>query len=702
MLGVGLAGVVASVGYALDDISFAVDSVAGSGWSASGISVQLKIPESASAASATIERLRLASPAAELRNVRIDCPAVEISTTVIACRNAHIVGTLPTLGAQTLTGRVVFGRRTGDLEVDLDGLRIGAGQVRISGAMRDSGWNVQLGARGIALEPLVKLAHEFKLPLPQLTASGTTTFSLSARGSGSVLAAGKIDAKFTELTASNSEGSLAAEKLSFDLQANLTQAGADWGFTAAVRSASGQAYAQPVFLDLGAHALALQARGKWTADGILHVDRFSLNHTDVAQGEGSATIQFDHVQPLRALALDLKSLQFPGAYTSYLQPLLLDTSFKSLSTAGAISGVLAIADGVPRSIDLAFAAVTVDDGVGNLMLKGLNGDWHWRDKPGNAAGGTSGTPPPASVRNASKTPDSQLRWSSGALFHLPLGAAELAFNSQGRDFRLLQAAHIPLLDGSIDLESLRIRNVGEPGVAYLVDATLQPVSVQQLCKAFGWPEFGGRVGGVISKLRMRDGVVTLGTKLQAQVFDGSVAISDLRLEQPFGQWPRLHSSIELNNLDLQLVTGAFSFGLITGRLSGTIQGLELFNWTPIAFDARLQTPTDDRSRHRISQRAVENIGSIGGGGAGVTAALSSGFLRFFENFNYDRLGVSCRLQNDVCVMDGVAPAANGGYYLVKGKGIPRIDVIGGAHRVDWPRLVQQLIAVTQSEGPVVK
>jgi hypothetical protein len=34
--------------------------------------------------------------------------------------------------------------------------------------------------------------------------------------------------------------------------------------------------------------------------------------------------------------------------------------------------------------------------------------------------------------------------------------------------------------------------------------------------------------------------------------------------------------------------------------------------------------------------------------------------------------------------------------------VPRIDVIGGARRVDWPRLVQQLIAVTESEGPVVQ
>ena len=142
--------------------------------------------------------------------------------------------------------------------------------------------------------------------------------------------------------------------------------------------------------------------------------------------------------------------------------------------------------------------------------------------------------------------------------------------------------------------------------------------------------------------------MTLGTTLEAQVFDGHVTISDLRLEHRSVKWPRFSSSIYSENLDLELVTGAFSFGRITGRLSGAIDGLQLFNWKPVAFEASLYTPPDDRSRHRISQRAVENIGSIGGGGAGVTAALSSGFLRFFDDFNYDRLGLSCRLQNEVC------------------------------------------------------
>jgi hypothetical protein len=295
-----------------------------------------------------------------------------------------------------------------------------------------------------------------------------------------------------------------------------------------------------------------------------------------------------------------------------------------------------------------------------------------------------------------------LSWQSGVLLNLDVGASELKFSTHGFQFRLLEPTSIPLLDGALDLESFRVRNLGKPNVAFMVDATLRPISVSLLCHAFGWPEFGGRIGGTISKLRLRENVITLGTTLKAQVFDGSVSISDLKLEQPFSQWPRFAANIALENLDLNLVTSAFSFGGITGRLSGAIEGLKLFNWQPVAFDARLYTPPGDRSRHRISQRAVQNIGSIGGGGAGVTAALSGGVMKFFDDFNYDRLGLSCRLENEVCNLDGIAPAPNGGYYLVKGKGLPRIDVIGGAHRVDWPRLVEQLIAVTESEGPVVQ
>ena len=677
--------IVATTVRAIDDVWLNIETVEGDGWSANGIAVNFDLPERAAAVRANVARLHVRAFGQTLTNIRIECPKLELGDEVVACRQARVLADWPALGKQSLTANLAYGRRDGSLDVALEGLRVGEGRIAIQAVLRDGGWNARTRLQKVPVERLLKLAQDFKLPLPPLTATGgLLDLSATARGRQTNLAAATIDASFIDLTANNESGSLASDKLSLQMQATVRGAPNQWTFDVGVKSSRGQAFAQPIFLDLSAHALALTASGKFRDGNALTLDRFTLDHADVARASGQALVRFDQEQPVRELRMQLDTLKFPGAYASYLQPFLLDTSFESLQTAGSIRGAVLVQNGEPQRLDLNFDDVSMDDGKGTLKLAALKGQWHWN-------GETGGDPQ-----------QSQLSWNGGAVLGLALGASELHFTTSGRQFRLLQPARIPLLDGAIEVESLRVRNVGQPSVAFLVDATIQPISVQQLCHAFGWPEFGGKVGGVISKLRMREGIVTLGTTLSAQVFNGEVTISDLRLEQPFGQWPRFYSSIALNNLDLEPMTSAFSFGRITGRLSGAIDGLQLFNWTPVAFDAKLSTPSHDTSRHRISQRAVQNIGSIGGGGAGVTAALSGGIMRFFDDFNYDRLGIACRLENEICAMDGIAPAPNGNYYLVKGKGLPRIDVIGSNRRVDWPRLVQQLIAVTESEGPVVQ
>ena len=128
------------------------------------------------------------------------------------------------------------------------------------------------------------------------------------------------------------------------------------------------------------------------------------------------------------------------------------------------------------------------------------------------------------------------------------------------------------------------------------------------------------------------------------------------------------------------------------------------NWRPVAMDMHFYTPQDDKTQHRISQRAVENLASVGGGGA--AAVLSTGFLQFFEVFAYDRIGLRCVLLDGTCSMSGAGPAKAGpqgpGYYIVKGRGVPRIDVVGFRNNVSWQSLVRQLAAITRSDAPTIK
>ncbi len=49
-------------------------------------------------------------------------------------------------------------------------------------------------------------------------------------------------------------------------------------------------------------------------------------------------------------------------------------------------------------------------------------------------------------------------------------------------------------------------------------------------------------------------------------------------------------------------------------------------------------------------------------------------------------------------MSGAGTKPGGGYYLVEGGGIPRIDVIGYSQRVDWDTLLQRLRRITAAQA----
>ncbi|HAJ72846.1 MAG TPA: hypothetical protein DCO68_12295, partial [Methylophilaceae bacterium] len=95
----------------------------------------------------------------------------------------------------------------------------------------------------------------------------------------------------------------------------------------------------------------------------------------------------------------------------------------------------------------------------------------------------------------------------------------------------------------------------------------------------------------------------------------------------------------------------------------------------------------------ISQRAVQNISALGG--AGAAAAIQRSFLSFFEQFNYEKIGLSCQLRNDICQMGGVE-STQGGYVIVKGSGIPAITVMGYNHTVGWSELLSRIKRITDS------
>jgi hypothetical protein len=102
---------------------------------------------------------------------------------------------------------------------------------------------------------------------------------------------------------------------------------------------------------------------------------------------------------------------------------------------------------------------------------------------------------------------------------------------------------------------------------------------------------------------------------------------------------------------------------------------------------------------RISQRAVNNLTTFGGGG--VASGLQGAVLKLFKTFGYKRIGLSCVLQGSVCRMGGLDNDADG-YTILEGSGLPHLRIVGHQTQVDWPTLVSRLKAATEGTPPEVR
>ena len=291
----------------------------------------------------------------------------------------------------------------------------------------------------------------------------------------------------------------------------------------------------------------------------------------------------------------------------------------------------------------------------------------------------------------------EIRFRQGEVLRLALGETRVPLTMQGWQFST-PAFSVPLLDGQLNLDGFSASRI-EGAWNWRFSGGLTPVSMERFAAALKLPRMLGTLSGVIPAVSYAGGNLKVDGALLFKVFDGTVVVKDLELLNPLGRAPNLRADLDMRNLDLDLLTRTFSFGNMQGRIDVQVDGMELSDWRPVKFDAKVASSPGSYPR-KISQSAVQNISALGG--AGAAAAIQRSFLRFFEQFGYDRIGLSCKLRNGVCLMDGVEAAPHG-YVIVKGGGIPAISVIGYNRQVSWDELLERLKRITQKNvKPVIQ
>lgn len=620
----------------------------------------------------------LPEPLGELRELQLGCDRLEIQGPLIRCRQGRLQAVSSLLARIDAGLHWELDRASGALSLQLQALRTHHGRLDVALRVRDGAWQATLDITELALDGLPGLAAPWYALDPAWSLQGSLQGQVRLDGRAGTLADLAADIEVHALAYANAAGTQAGEGLGLRLRARARPVAEGWTLEVQARARQGELYADPMFFALDPEAPVEVQASLVLGERHIQVSEFGWRHPGTLHMTGAARLARGTQPVLQQLQLQVEQAVFPAAFTTYFQPWLLDSGFFDLRTAGELQARLGYEDGAVRQLQLDLRELGLDDPRGRFRLEGLSGHIDWADD--------------AQERRQ------QLRWVRGQLYRVALGALDVEVVTTGRHGRLAAPVRLPVLDGSLLVDHFELRH--DERLEWSLDAALTPISMPALTRALEWPEMAGTLSGMIPAVHYADGELQVGGTLLVGAFDGDITVRKLRMEQPLGAVPRLWADIRIDGLDLETLTRTFAFGRIEGRIDGAVEGLLLEAWKPVAFDAWLATPEDDRSRHRISQRAVDNLTNIGGGGVG--GALSRGFLRFLEDFPYQALGIRCRLENGICHMGGVAPAERG-YYLVQGRLLPpRIDIIGYEDRVDWELLLDRLQAVTAEGGPVVR
>ena len=670
-----------------------VASISGDDWTVAGLEAFVDLGSRTLSGEVSIRTITLPAAGLSLADTRVRCERLELTPNELACEDAAFSAELPGIGRREFPGAVRYDRRTGAVAFDLPRIPLAGSTLSVSGSASGTASDFDFAGEALAIPELVTLAGNFGFSLDGWSAEGTVDLSGGIRIRAAALGHLEVDAVFRDTSVSNETGTIVTASATGRAGLEATRVSAGWDFSGELAGERGEAYFEPVYADLADSPVQVAAAG--SVDGALSridLERYAVTLGSEVEASGRLSIvlpEQDEQSPALSGSVALVNASFETLYSSLLQVFAAGTLFGDLETAGTVSGSITFEGNAPTSADLVLEDVIADDRQTRFAVYGLGGEIHW---PG--PGGEPGD-----------APASHLAWDGARAYDIPVGAARIDASLGGDDVELEAPLEIPTMGGALRVNRFAIGNFGASDATGLLDAELEPIQLGLLTAAFGWPAFSGTLSGRLPLLQYDGEVVTVGGTLTARAFGGDIELANLRLEQPFGLVPRLYGDLSLRRLELEQVTNTFSFGLIQGRLSGDVTGLEMIEWQPVAMDMHLYTPREDPGRRRISQRAVENLASVGGSG-GAAVALSSGFMSLFEVFAYREIGLRCVLKDGVCRMSGAGPARASqlgqGYYIVEGSGLPRIDVVGYRREVDWSQLVRQLIRVTESGAPALR
>jgi len=662
---------------ALGSVTFSVDEISANNWLLRNAKLQItQLDQSTPQVSLVSASLKLPAPFNKFSKLTIRCQKFTWRENYVDCQQGQ--GRFNSSDLKVHVFDFSFQVKNKKSKLVINDLTWFDGKISLDAQDQSGKWKVRLKAKGLNLVQL-----ELFLALDLLGISqGSADLDMEFTGEQGDVQTLFIAALLDKLSIQDQQGYFASEALSLKTELIANKEKKAWQWQSDIEISSGDLYIEPVYLAIdSAHAVTLTNHGLWWPDRKkVELTSIEFEHTNLASFQASAVINYQSSLIIEVAELALYIPELKPVAPIYLVPFLEASPLEGIELQGQLEANLQLHHNVLSEINLDARYLTVDDAEQRFYLDKANAQLHWTKQDHNKA--------------------SFLNWQELKLKAIAFDPGHLNFSLFDKQIKLLQAADLAVLGGVFSIQNFSFSKAenSEDSVVHF-DGLVDKLSLEQLSTALKWEPLTGSISGYIPAVRYENKTLSLDGELKMQVFDGEVRVKNLASSGMFTNFSRFYMDLEFDNLDLDTITRKFHTGNIEGKLSGVVQNLYLENWQPISFYAWMGTPDYDNSTHKISQKAVENIASIGGSSA--ADVLSKGFLGLFSSFRYNKLGVGCYLYQGVCQLMGVESIDNG-FYLIKGGGLPRIDVIGYNPRLNWSVLLERLRRITASDEFIIE
>ncbi|NOT16373.1 MAG: hypothetical protein HOP21_12575 [Methylotenera sp.] len=475
---------------------------------------------------------------------------------------------------------------------------------------------------------------------------------------------------FSHVNFSDASGLHAGENLAGQLKFEATHINDTWHWNGLFSWVEGELLWQPFYFGKAGNKLEVKGTFK---QPMLRVQDANLLVNGVGSMDATAAIN-TQTKAVEDIHVDAKDVDFAGLYATFLKPLAEKSVFGDLAVTGKADWRFEFEHLEPKRFNLNLREASIDDHHGKFAFYGIDAHLPW------------------DYDNAQTM---MLSYNRGHLLKVPLGKAKLSAEIN-RYSLIASKLSLPVLDGVLNFYDVSAAMIDKQWYWHL-RMDLTPISMNGFSKALGWPEMRGQILGKIPMITYANKQLDMDGAMTFSVFNGMIGMDNLKIDDPLGVAPKLNADLLMRGLDLGELTRTFSFGNIEGKLDGDVKNMRLENWKPVYMDAMIQT-SEGKHVKKISQRAVENITALGG--EGTAAALQRTFLHFFKEFNYDKIGLSCKLRQDVCEMGGVESTPTG-FVIVKGKGIPSVNVNGYTQKVSLEDLLARIKRITDGNSKMI-